>query len=240
VAKFRYLRTTVTNRILIHEAITSRLILGSACYCLLQNLLSSRLLSLHREDVYSVADVFEVLVATIFRVEVSRASKHLCTYIQCAPNVPRRMFSKMRKIVDKKCRKSCASRQVLQYACLGWDVIALHFTHISSKSCGDVAKVMWRWKGGVSREAGSGNKEEISRTWNRTSEWNHCALMYSYRNDVAAWPTVEKCRQSTKSQSTVKVRTFTAVSFQTGAGLVAHTLEYGCVSQSARAAMSLG
>jgi hypothetical protein len=40
--------------------------------------------------------------------------------------------------------------------------------------------------------------------------------------------------------STVKVRTFTAGSFESGAGLVAHTLEHGCVSQSARAATTLG
>jgi hypothetical protein len=44
VAKFKYLGTTTTNQILIHEAIKSRLILGNACYHSIQNLLSPRLL----------------------------------------------------------------------------------------------------------------------------------------------------------------------------------------------------
>jgi hypothetical protein len=111
MAKFICLGMTVTNRILIHEVIKSRLILGNACYHLIQNLISSHLLSLHRVDVYNVTDVSEVLVATIFRVELSRASKPSYTYIQCVPNVPRHMFGKMRKFVLKKsCSKSCASR----------------------------------------------------------------------------------------------------------------------------------
>jgi hypothetical protein len=67
---------------------------------------------------------------------------------------------------------------------LGRAVIAINSTHVSSKSCGDVAKVIWRRKGDVSRVMGIGNKEESSRTWNRNSEWNHCALMYSYRKNV--------------------------------------------------------
>jgi hypothetical protein len=45
VAKFRYLRTTITNQNLIKEEIKSRLNSGNACYHSVQNLLPSRLLS---------------------------------------------------------------------------------------------------------------------------------------------------------------------------------------------------
>jgi hypothetical protein len=45
VAQFRYLGTTITNQNLIQEEIKSRLNSGNACYYLVQNLLSSRLLS---------------------------------------------------------------------------------------------------------------------------------------------------------------------------------------------------
>jgi hypothetical protein len=45
VAKFRYLRTTLTDQNHMHEEIKSRLNSGNACYHLIQSLLSSRLLS---------------------------------------------------------------------------------------------------------------------------------------------------------------------------------------------------
>jgi hypothetical protein len=45
VAKFRYLRTTITNQNLIEEEIKRRLNSGNACYHSAQNILSSRLLS---------------------------------------------------------------------------------------------------------------------------------------------------------------------------------------------------
>jgi hypothetical protein len=45
VEQFRYLGTTITNRILIQEEIKRRLNSGNACYHSVQNLLSSRLLS---------------------------------------------------------------------------------------------------------------------------------------------------------------------------------------------------
>jgi hypothetical protein len=45
VSQFKYLGTTVTNRNLIQEEIMGRLISGNACYHLVQNLLSFRLLS---------------------------------------------------------------------------------------------------------------------------------------------------------------------------------------------------
>ena len=45
VEEFKYLRTTLTNQNSIPEEIKSRLRLGNACYHLVQNLLSSRLLS---------------------------------------------------------------------------------------------------------------------------------------------------------------------------------------------------
>jgi hypothetical protein len=45
VAKFRYLRTTVTNQNLLQEEIKRRLNSGNACYHSVHNLLSSRLLS---------------------------------------------------------------------------------------------------------------------------------------------------------------------------------------------------
>jgi hypothetical protein len=45
VADFKYLGTTLTDQNYMHEEINSRLNLGNACYHLVQNLLSSRLLS---------------------------------------------------------------------------------------------------------------------------------------------------------------------------------------------------
>jgi hypothetical protein len=45
VSQFKYFGTTVTNQNLIQEEIKRRLNSGNACYHLLQNLLSSRLLS---------------------------------------------------------------------------------------------------------------------------------------------------------------------------------------------------
>jgi hypothetical protein len=45
VAQFRYLGTIVTNQNLIPEDIKRRLNSGNACYHLVQNILSSRLLS---------------------------------------------------------------------------------------------------------------------------------------------------------------------------------------------------
>ena len=45
VEEFKYLETTLTDQNSIQEEIKSRLNLGNACYHLVQNLLSSRLLS---------------------------------------------------------------------------------------------------------------------------------------------------------------------------------------------------
>jgi hypothetical protein len=48
VVHFKYMGTTVTNQKVIQEEIKRRLNLGNACYRSLQNLLSSRLLSKHK------------------------------------------------------------------------------------------------------------------------------------------------------------------------------------------------
>jgi hypothetical protein len=45
VEEFKYLGTTLTNQNYIREEIKSRFKLGNACYCSVQNLLSSSLLS---------------------------------------------------------------------------------------------------------------------------------------------------------------------------------------------------
>jgi hypothetical protein len=47
VAQFRYFGTTITNQNLIQEEIKRRLNSGNACYHSVQNLLSSRLLSIN-------------------------------------------------------------------------------------------------------------------------------------------------------------------------------------------------
>jgi hypothetical protein len=45
VAKFKYLRMTLTNQNKIHDEIKSQLNSGNACYCSVQDLLSSHLIS---------------------------------------------------------------------------------------------------------------------------------------------------------------------------------------------------
>jgi hypothetical protein len=60
VEEFKYLGTTLTDQNSIQEEIKSRLKLGNACYCSVQNLLSSRLLSknlkirIHRTIIFPV------------------------------------------------------------------------------------------------------------------------------------------------------------------------------------------
>jgi hypothetical protein len=53
VAQFRYLGTTITNQNLIQEEIKRRLNSSNTCYHLVQNLLSSRLLSKNVQN-YSI------------------------------------------------------------------------------------------------------------------------------------------------------------------------------------------
>jgi hypothetical protein len=52
----------------------------------------------------------------------------------------------------------------------------------------------------VSRVRGCPSEGEPGTTWNRSSERNHCILIYwySYRNNIAMWPTVVRCCKSIK------------------------------------------
>jgi UDP-galactopyranose mutase len=50
VEEFKYLGTTLTNQNSIQEEVKSRLNSGNACYYLVQNLLSSRLLSKNKDS----------------------------------------------------------------------------------------------------------------------------------------------------------------------------------------------
>jgi hypothetical protein len=62
VAQFKYLGMTVTNQNLIGEEIKRRLNSGNACYHSVQNLLSSRLLSIHvKIRMYTTINLPEVL-----------------------------------------------------------------------------------------------------------------------------------------------------------------------------------
>jgi hypothetical protein len=62
VAKFKYLRTTLTNHNDIYDEIKSRLISWNACYYSVQNLLSSRLISKNLKiKIYKTAILLVVL-----------------------------------------------------------------------------------------------------------------------------------------------------------------------------------
>jgi hypothetical protein len=66
VSQFRYLGTTVTNQSLIQKEIKRRLKSGNACYHLVQNLLSSRLLSKNlRTRIYKTI----ILPVVLYRCE---------------------------------------------------------------------------------------------------------------------------------------------------------------------------
>jgi hypothetical protein len=74
--------------------------------------------------------------------------------------------------------------------CLGSAIMALHSLHLQWCCQGDMmAKGKY-----VSRVGGSGSEGVPGTTWNRSSECNHCILMYRYlySNSMAVWPTVAK------------------------------------------------
>jgi hypothetical protein len=60
VSQFRYLGTKVTNRNFIQEEIKMRLNSGNACYQLVQNLLSSRLLSKNENN-----SIYETIILPV-------------------------------------------------------------------------------------------------------------------------------------------------------------------------------
>jgi hypothetical protein len=62
VAQFRYFGTTITNQNLIQEEIKRRLHSGNACYCLLQPLLSFRLLSKNKRLEYTKTIILPVVL----------------------------------------------------------------------------------------------------------------------------------------------------------------------------------
>jgi hypothetical protein len=62
VKEFKYLGTILTDKNSIQEEINSRLKSGNACYCLVQNLLSSRLIPKNLKiNIYRTTNLYVVL-----------------------------------------------------------------------------------------------------------------------------------------------------------------------------------
>jgi hypothetical protein len=54
--------------------------------------------------------------------------------------------------------------------------------------------VTWWGKGDMlPGKGGSDNDGKTDTTRNRNSWWNHCVLIYLYRNNAALWPTIIQC-----------------------------------------------